>query len=102
MKVRLLRKLAECIDGVDLSRRQVGEVFDLSRAEARLLIAEQWAEPARRGTTEVRSDSAARPQAIAADRQPSLETSVERIRAARKQLDRCFARHAQSRRADDP
>jgi hypothetical protein len=44
MKVRLTKKLAECIDGVDLSDSHVGDVLDLSEAEARLLIAEQWAE----------------------------------------------------------
>jgi len=43
-RVRLTRKLAECIDGVDLSDRRVGEVIDVLPAEARLLLAEQWAE----------------------------------------------------------
>jgi hypothetical protein len=42
--VRLTRKLAECIDGVDLSDHRVGEIIDVSPAEARLLLAEQWAE----------------------------------------------------------
>jgi hypothetical protein len=44
IRVRLTRKLAECIDGVDLSDRRVGEIIDVSPAEARLLLAEQWAE----------------------------------------------------------
>lgn len=44
VRVCLTRKLADCIDGVDLSDRRVGEVFDVSPAEARLLLAEQWAE----------------------------------------------------------
>jgi hypothetical protein len=43
-RVRLTRKFAERIDGVDLSDRRVGEVIDMSPAEARLLLAEQWAE----------------------------------------------------------
>ena len=48
MKVRLTRKHADCIDGVDLCAREVGDVFDLSEPEARLLVAEEWAIPERR------------------------------------------------------
>ena len=48
MKVVLVRKLARCIDGVDLSSRHIGEVFDLPPTEARLLLAEKWAIPDRR------------------------------------------------------
>ena len=44
VKVLLTRKLAECIDGVDLSDRHVGEVIDVPPTHARLLLAEQWAE----------------------------------------------------------
>jgi len=43
--IRLTRKLAECIDGVDLSRWSVGELMRLEVREALLLIAEGWAEP---------------------------------------------------------
>jgi hypothetical protein len=45
VQVRLTRKLAEMIDGVDLSRRSVGDVFRLAEPEARLLVAEEWAVP---------------------------------------------------------
>jgi hypothetical protein len=45
LRVRLVRKLAETIDGVDLSGRAVGEVLRLAVPQARLLIAERWAEP---------------------------------------------------------
>jgi hypothetical protein len=44
VRVRLIRKLAECIDGVDLSDRRVGDVIEVAAGEARLLLAEQWAE----------------------------------------------------------
>lgn len=44
MKVRLTRKLADFIDDIDLSRRKVGEIIDLPQREARILIAEGWAE----------------------------------------------------------
>ena len=45
MKVRLTKKLAEMLDGIDLSERHVGEIFDLPAAAARLIIAEDWAQP---------------------------------------------------------
>ena len=44
MKVRLTKKLAEMLDGIDLSGRRVGDVIDLRDSEARLIVAEQWAE----------------------------------------------------------
>jgi hypothetical protein len=43
MRVRLTRKLAEAIDGVDLSRRHVGDVMDLPEHDADMLMAEGWA-----------------------------------------------------------
>jgi hypothetical protein len=43
--VRLTHKYADLIDGVNLSGCHVGERLCLSPAEARLLIAEGWAEP---------------------------------------------------------
>jgi hypothetical protein len=47
MKVRLTKKLAECIDGVELNDARVGDVLDLPAPQARLLLAEQWAVPHR-------------------------------------------------------
>jgi hypothetical protein len=44
--VRLTRKLTDALDGVDVSKVCVGEVLDLSDADAALLIAERWAEAA--------------------------------------------------------
>jgi hypothetical protein len=43
MRVYLKRKLAEVIDGVDLTSRKAGDAFEVSAWEARLLIAEEWA-----------------------------------------------------------
>ena len=43
--VRLTHKLASAIDGIDLSTRHVGDRLPLPPREARLLIAEGWAEP---------------------------------------------------------
>lgn len=43
MKVRLTRKLAQLINGVDLSKATAGDTLDLTEKEARTLIAEGWA-----------------------------------------------------------
>ena len=48
MRVRLTRKLAQEIDGVDLTNYEVGDVLDLPDAKAKSLLAEEWAEPERR------------------------------------------------------
>lgn len=43
MRIRLTRKLANVVDGLDLSGHRVGDVFDVSARDARILIAEGWA-----------------------------------------------------------
>jgi hypothetical protein len=48
MRVRLTKKYAENIDGVDLADHVVGEMLDLPQEEAQLLLAEKWALPDRR------------------------------------------------------
>jgi len=45
MKVRLIRKLADQLDGVNVSHRHVGDVLDLRPEQARVLVAEGWATP---------------------------------------------------------
>jgi hypothetical protein len=42
MHVRLKRKLADRIDGIDLSNHEVGDVIDLPDRKARMLVAEGW------------------------------------------------------------
>ena len=52
VQVKLIRKLAEIIDDVDTSDREVGDTFRIPEDKARLLVAERWAdivEPKRRG-----------------------------------------------------
>lgn len=58
-QVRLTRKFAEAIDGVDLSRNQVGDQLRVSHHDARMLIAEGWASPCdeSRADEEPRSDA---------------------------------------------
>jgi len=48
MKVVLTRKLADSMDGIDVTGHQVGDLLDLTAAEAQLLVAEHWATPERR------------------------------------------------------
>lgn len=52
MKVRLTRKYAERIDGIDLKGREPGDLLELPTGEARLLLAEEWAIPERRQRVE--------------------------------------------------
>jgi len=45
-RVRLTRKLATVLNGIDVSRLNVGDEMDLPDLAAAMLIAERWAEPA--------------------------------------------------------
>lgn len=44
LRVRLTRKLAERLNGVDLSKCRVGECVDLPSDAAHMLVASGWAE----------------------------------------------------------
>lgn len=43
-RIRLIRKLAPVLNGVDLSKVQVGDVLEVPEAVAAMLIREGWAE----------------------------------------------------------
>jgi hypothetical protein len=45
VRVRLTRKFAQIINGIDLTRARAGEELELTDHEAYLLIAEGWADP---------------------------------------------------------
>ena len=51
MKVRLTKKYAEQINGIDLHGRDIGDVLELPPEKARLVVAEEWAIPERREST---------------------------------------------------
>ena len=53
MVVRLTRKLADRIDGVDLTSHSVGDVFEVAPHAAQLLITEGWAVPFENETSTV-------------------------------------------------
>ena len=48
MRVRLTCKLADEVDGIDLSHHAVGDTFDLPTRDARMLMAEGWVQRDRR------------------------------------------------------
>jgi hypothetical protein len=57
MRIRLTRKLANSINGIDLAHHRVGDVLDLPPAKAHLLVAEEWATAEERRTKKGRSPS---------------------------------------------
>ena len=77
MRVRLLRKFADCIDGVDLTGHHVDEVFDVPPKDGELLLAEHWAIAERR--------SADLPHKR--ERRSSLQDHVRERAADREQLE---------------
>ena len=71
MQVRLTKKLAEAIDGIDLSARRVGDVVDLPTHDAEILLAEGWASP-------VEPAFGARARLVDADDRPRRSTKDRR------------------------
>jgi hypothetical protein len=57
LKVRLTRKFAELINGVDLSKVHAGDTLDLSTRDAQILLAEGWAAPEREGGASPRTEA---------------------------------------------
>ena len=84
MQVRLIRKFAECLNGVDLSHYHVDDVLDLPSREAELLIAEGWA---------LRTVGAA-------DRPIHSRLTAEQLRCLREQLE-TWSKGQSRRRAED-
>ena len=82
MRVRLRKKLADVIDGVDLKSRKVGDVFDVSQTEGRLLFAEEWAIPERRSVDRGKEDQDERSHPPES-RQRSVAIAHDRSRSAR-------------------
>lgn len=68
MHVKVTRKFADLIDGIDLSRLSVGDVIAVPVRDGHTLIAEGWAVP-HDGNGEIR---------------PARATSAEKPRRARK------------------
>jgi hypothetical protein len=60
VRVRLTKKLASWLNGLDVSQAKVGDVLELSESEARMMITEGWAQSTDQQTPETlaMSDSA--------------------------------------------
>jgi len=99
MRVRLLRKLADRVDGIDLTHCDVGEVIELPEPDGRLIIAERWGEFARRQADLVngRDLSVGR---TPADRRRTSTDLYERLKQKHEEID--DRRHCQRRVSDDP
>ena len=84
MRVRIVRKLADRVDGIDLTNHDVGEVIDLPEMDGRLMVAEQWGEFARReADLEDGRNAAARPF----DRRRTSSDLYDRLRSKREELE---------------
>ncbi len=100
MRIRLVRKLADRLDGIDVSPYREGDVVELRRADARLLIAERWAVPYRGPRPETRVTAAASlPRAAAADQAP--RRTVEQLRRVREDMETKRCEQQERRRAED-
>jgi hypothetical protein len=100
MRVRLTRKLAERLDGIDQSGYATGEVIDLPRREAELLMAERWAQPFRKASDEVRSSSRPSLPVVVADA-ATRQRTVEQLRRVREEIQAQQLELHATRRADD-
>jgi hypothetical protein len=104
MRVRLTRKLAECLDGVDVSRNIVGDLLTLDQRAAELLIAEGWAVPYSGRTREIRSSTIPKRPLTAASRavrRPLTSGVITRLRSVQKQLNEGHFGPCHQRRAED-
>jgi len=95
MRVRISRKLADSVDGIDLSHCAVGDVIDLADHQARMIVAERWAVFARRaadrmgiGPDELPA-SFAEGRRLSGDRRRSsrVHDVYQRLRDKREEID---------------
>jgi len=99
MRVRIVRKLADRVDGIDLTNYDVGELIELPEMDGRLMVAEQWGEFARReADLEDGRDAAARPF----DRRRTSSDLYDRLRSKREELEYRERRQWYRRDSDAP
>jgi hypothetical protein len=103
MRVRLVRKLANCLDGIDISHVEVGDVIDLPDSDGILLIAEGWAVPQTRRAwrREVRAHSEMQPRVLAADERNRTQRTLEQLRHVREQMEQRVFEYREHRRVED-
>ena len=96
----MTRKLAPYMDGIDLTESLEGDVLNLPRRQAELLIAEEWALALRRRNP-VLDWSAALVRTVVGTTVRQRARTGEQLRSIREQMrKRSFDRH-QNRRAED-
>jgi hypothetical protein len=109
MRVRVVRKLADWVDGIDLSHCSAGDLVDLAEPQAHIIIAEGWAVFARRaGDLVASTDSGDPPGSAFADgrrllgdrrRLSRMNDLYQRLRDKREAIDQ--ERRRLRRRATD-
>jgi hypothetical protein len=97
MRVRVVRKLAEWVDGIDLRHCTVGDLIDLPDSQAQIIVAEGWALFARRAADCIGSTAPGEPlpsavverRRLVKDRRllPRLIDVYQRLRDKREQID---------------
>lgn len=97
MKVRLIRKLANFLDGIDVRGAGEGDTLDLPPRKAALLIAERWASPVSNG--EIRAHSSGQAPHVATDRRPRV--AGDRLDRLRQQIALRHGAGSELRRAED-
>lgn len=97
MWVRLTRRLADRIDGVNLSAHRVGDVFEVTRHEAELLVAEECAVVAASAECPLRPRQFSRANV---DRR-QLGPLAERLRTITQHINHKTFQHEDRRRAED-
>jgi hypothetical protein len=101
MRVRIVRKLADRVDGVDLSHCDVGEVIELPEPDGRLIIAERWGVFARR-QEDVGSGHEHAVGSASLDRRHTSADLYQRLRDKQEEYERRDRRQVYRRLTDDP
>jgi len=109
VRVRIVCKLADSMDGIDLSYCAAGDLIDLAERDARIMVAERWATFARRSADiepstasgESLVSSVADGRRLLGDRRRSsrLNDLYQRLRDKREQIE--HERRQLRRRATD-
>ena len=100
LRVELVRKLADYLDGIDVSNHRQGDIIELPRHDAQMLIAEGWAIPFYAVARRVVQRTGTLPNSVvAAD--PLEQRTLEQLRRFREQLETKRFGQAERRRAED-
>ncbi|HXD20607.1 MAG TPA: hypothetical protein VN654_26505 [Vicinamibacterales bacterium] len=96
MRVRIVRKLADRVDGIDLTHYGVGQVIELPETDGRLIVAEEWGVPARReGDVNGHDGTSA-----TGDRRQTPGDLYQRLKHKRDEIDRRDRRRVYRRDSD--